>query len=123
MVAIFAGGWFEHYAKGPRAAFAPDGFTAWIAAPFALLLIAAALAHSLRAQAAVLAVSAAAAIAGIYCYWDAMFLHVDAQGALVFVFTPLYQLAAGTLTLAGVIYARARAKGRRRHDEEKNDRQ
>ena len=109
VVAILASGWFEQYAKGSDGRFTVDGFTVWIASPFALLLIPAVLAHSVRAQLVVLVVAAILAVGGLLLYWDSMFVHIDAQGALVFLFIPLYQLVAVTITLGGVIYARVRA--------------
>lgn len=108
VVAIFASDGFEQYAKGPDAKMTLDGFSVWIAAPFALMLIAVVLSHSVRTQVVVLALSGMWAVAGVLLYWDAMFLHVDAQGGLVFLFIPLYQLVAVAITLGGVTFARAR---------------
>lgn len=110
LAAMIAGGWFEHYAKGPNAAYALDWFAVWIATPFVLMLVAVALAHSVRAQVVVLFVSGILTAAGIFFYRDAMFVHVDAQGALVFLFIPLYQLVIVVITLAGVGFARVRAR-------------
>jgi hypothetical protein len=109
LVAILASGWFEQYAKGSSAKIALDGFAVWVASPFVLMLIPVALAHSVRAQFAILVVSAILAAGGVLLYWDAIFVHIDAQGAFVFLFIPLYQLVVVALTLGAVIYARVRA--------------
>jgi len=39
-----------------------------------------------------------------------LFIHVDAQGSLVFVFLPLYQLVAVAAVLLAVIVVRIRAR-------------
>jgi hypothetical protein len=112
VAAILLSGWFEQYAKGSKASYSFDGFSVWVAAPFVLMLIAVVLAHSTKAQTGVLVTSLLLALAGLLLYWDAMFVHTDAQGGLVFLFIPLYQYIAVVITIGVVIYARMRARWR-----------
>jgi hypothetical protein len=107
-VAVAANAWFEQYARGSSARITLDGMSAWVAAPFLLLLVAVFLAASARTVKVVLASSAMLALFGISFYWDAMFLHVDAQVGLIFLFVPFYQLVAVAIILIGVIFVRVR---------------
>ena len=106
---VIGGGWFERYAGGASGEFSFDTFAVWVAAPSFVMLIPVVLANTVKAQVVVLVLSSLFVVGGLLLYWDAMFLHVDAQGALVFIFIPLYQFVAVVAVLCGVIFFRARA--------------
>jgi len=106
---VIGGGWFERYAAGTNGPFSFDAFAVWVAAPSFVMLIPVVLANTVKAQVVVLVLSSLLVVGGLLLYWDAMFLHVDAQGALVFLFIPLYQFVAVVVVLCGVIFVRARA--------------
>ena len=102
-------GWFEQYAAHPANRFSWDSFAVWVAAPYFLMLVPAVLANTARSQLVVLTLSGLLVLVGLFSYWDAMFWHPDAQGALVFLFMPLYQYIAVAVIVCGVLYARVRA--------------
>ena len=64
VVASFASDEFEQYVKDSDAKMTLDGFSVWMAAPFALMLIAVVLSHSVRTQ-VVLALSGMWVVAGV----------------------------------------------------------
>lgn len=107
--AIIVDVWFEQYARG-SVGVRIDGYSVWIAAPFILMVVAIAIANSLRSLKVVFVLSVLLALSSLFIYWHALFIHVDAQGSLVFVFLPLYQLVAVAAVLLAVIVVRIRAR-------------
>jgi hypothetical protein len=107
---ILGGGWFERYAADPTNVFSWDGFTVWVAASYFLMPVPVVLANTVRSQIVIAALSGVLVLGGLFLYWNAMFLHPDAQGALVFFFIPFYQCIAVVAIVCGVIYARIRAR-------------
>ncbi len=80
-----------------------DGTTIWALAPYAVLLLAAALAPTRGRALAVLVVSSLAAGFAVLVY--APPLHGSTSG-LVFIFIPLYQLIVAVILLAVVLFSR-----------------
>jgi len=99
--------WFEQHARA-LSTIKVDGFSLWIAAPFVLMGIAIFTGNSVRSLRLLLVLSILMALSSMYFYYDALFLHVDAQGALIFLFLPLCQLIAAAIALLGVVIARVR---------------
>ena len=71
-----------------------SGFPLWTLLPYLLLAVIARFSASKLFRGLVLAVAFVSIPAGIYFYIDACFIHLDAQGALVFVVIPVYQIFA-----------------------------
>jgi hypothetical protein len=78
---------------------AAAGFIAWAVSPYMLLALLVRSAHTRAARVGVLLVTLLAVIFGVAIFVDAMYLHLDAQSALVFLFVPLWQWV-GLLVLA-----------------------
>jgi hypothetical protein len=68
-------------------------FVLWAVSPYILLGTVSfrAMSHRTVLTSSVLSVLC---MASVYMYFDSLFIHPDAQGALVFLFLPLYQLFA-----------------------------
>lgn len=81
-----------------------SGFTLWALLPYFLFSALARASTVKFYRLLVLALASLSVIVGIGFYIDANFIHLDAQGALVFLFVPLYQLIAalGVLAVGGV---------------------
>lgn len=107
---IIGGGWLERYAANPANVLSWDGLATWVAAPYFLMLIPVVLANTVPSQVTVLALSGVLVFGGLFLYWDVMFWHPDAQGALAFLVIPLYQYVAVAVIVCGVIFARVRAR-------------
>lgn len=76
------------------------GFIAWALAPYALIAV---LQRRLpvTARGTLLgALYTLIALAGVAVAVDVAFIHIDAQGALVFIFLPVYQLVAVLVVVA-----------------------
>ena len=98
---IFAGLGFVIYASGGVGGML-DLFTLWMILPYSILLLVSYRAASRRTLITVATLSALCLLS-IYWYIDSLFVHPNAQGALIFLFLPLYQLLAtivGFLVLA-----------------------
>ena len=68
------------------------GLMAWCVSPYALLALAAgAMRASRRGAIALLVTTVLVAGAAAAAYVDAFFIHLDAQGALILVFMPVWQ--------------------------------
>ena len=82
------------------------GFVAWSCLPYLIFAVVLTVAHIAAARQSVqlfLAwVTVVVALLGPLLYLDSMFVHPDAQGALVFLVVPVYQLA---VALVAVIVA------------------
>ncbi len=81
-----------HAAERPVSAPAA-GFMFWTLSPYIGLML---LLKAARQQTAVIKISILAALIagfGLWVYIDAMFIHLDAQSALVFAIVPLWQWA------------------------------
>jgi len=63
----------------------------WSVLPYVLMACATALLKTPRAQSWWLAVSAVMVVLAIMAYYHTLFVHPDAQGALIFLFLPLVQ--------------------------------
>lgn len=74
-------------------AMATAAFVAWALSPYACLAWAAALAATRASAIAVFLLTLLAGVLGIWSITDAMFIHPDAQGGLVFIFAPALQWA------------------------------
>jgi hypothetical protein len=87
------------------------GWASWLACPFLALglwyLVVRRWAPRTRLLGFVVAL---VALGGCLLLFDAMVLHVDAQGALVFLFLPAYQLAVITMALVLDVLLRLRAR-------------
>ncbi len=70
-----------------------SGFTIWSVLPYLILVFISYRAQSVRTLLAVTILSVVC-ILSTYLYFDSLFVHPDAQGALIFLFLPLYQLFA-----------------------------
>jgi len=55
-------------------------------------------------------ISVLLASAGVIAYWNAMFVSIDAQNALIFLFMPLYQLAIALIVFIGAVAVRLKAR-------------
>ncbi|HEX8386962.1 MAG TPA: hypothetical protein VF576_12305 [Rubricoccaceae bacterium] len=87
------------------------GFVLWALLPYAALALGLARFRSRRARAVGLAGALVVAACAVAVYVDTLFVHVDAQGALAFVFVPVLQLAV-TLVVVGLAWAvEARVRG------------
>ena len=104
IAAIIASVWFEQYARA-SASIKVDGYTLWVAAPFAFMGLTFAVGRSFRSLVVLLILSGLLAFSSVLIYWGAMFAHVDAQGGLIFLFLPLCQIVVAALALAVVIIA------------------
>lgn len=71
-----------------------SGFALWALLPYAGFCLAARVIKSAWFITALLVLTILSVAAGAYFYIDAMFIHIDAQGALIFLFMPLYQVLA-----------------------------
>lgn len=110
LLGAFACGWFEKVAARAENLLSLDAFSVWVASPYFLLLIPVVLAHSKKGQVALLVVSLLMVAGALFIYYDTMFVHLDAQGGLVFLFLPLWQLLAVLGVIVTVVVARARAR-------------
>ena len=72
-------------------------FLAWAVLPVALLCLGREYATAKAIGAALLAVF------GLAMYGDTAFIHPDAQGGLIFIFLPLYQLVLAALWIVGIV--------------------
>ena len=70
------------------------GFIAWAVSPYVFFGILTKLLTQNRAIKIAFVVSILVAAFGIWAIVDAMFIHLDAQGGLIFIFAPLYQWVA-----------------------------
>jgi hypothetical protein len=109
VVAVIVDIWFEQHARA-LPTIKVDMFSLWIAAPFALMGMAIAVGNSVLSLRVLLALSILLALSSVFFYYDTLFVHVDAQGALIFLFLPLCQLVAVAIVLLGVIIARIRTR-------------
>ena len=80
------------------------GFGLWVVSPFVFLL------HATRRFAGnrtrdigLLLVSLATALFAAIVYYDAYFVSLDAQGALVFIFVPLWQWVGAALLVGAIL--------------------
>jgi len=79
------------------------GLMAWCVSPYVLLAIAAgAMRVSRRGAIALLATTVLVAGAAAVAYVDAFFIHLDAQGALILLFMPVWQWVGA---VAGIVVA------------------
>ena len=79
------------------------GLMAWCVSPYALLAFAAgAMRASRRGAIALLVTTVLVAGAAAAAYVDAFFIHLDAQGALILLFMPVWQWAG---TVIGIVVA------------------
>jgi hypothetical protein len=79
------------------------GVTVWCISPYALLALAARKPRESRSSAVtLLATTLVVAVSAGIVYGDTFFVHVDAQGALILLFFPLWQWVGA---LAGVVVA------------------
>jgi hypothetical protein len=79
------------------------GLMAWCVSPYALLAFAAgAMRASRRGSIALLVTTILVAGAAAVAYVDAFFIHLDAQGALILVFMPVWQWVGA---IVGVVVA------------------
>lgn len=67
------------------------GFIAWAVSPYAYLALMAKFVSTNAAKSAVFFFSLLAGSFGVWAIVDAMFIHLDAQGGLVYVFLPVWQ--------------------------------
>lgn len=74
------------------------GLIVWSISPYIYLVAANKLASNKSSIAAVFTSSLLMGLFGVWLLVDAMFIHLDAQSALAFVFTPLWQWAFLVLT-------------------------
>jgi len=74
-------------------AFAAVGFIVWAVSPYIYLAVMANLVSTNTAKSGVLSLSLLAGLFGIWFIVDAMFIHPDAQGGLIFIFVPFIQWA------------------------------
>ncbi len=82
--------YFLAYASG-GAGVLLSGFTLWGVSPFLVLLL---ISHRAISHRSVITTTLLSILCflGTYLYFDSLFVHLDAQGALVFLFLPIYQL-------------------------------
>ena len=79
------------------------GFGLWVVSPFVFLLHATRRFDGNRARdIGLLLVSLAMALFAAFVYYDAFFVSLDAQGALVFIFVPLWQWVGAALSVAAL---------------------
>lgn len=78
-----------------------DVFTLWTILPPVMLLLVCNRSTSLRTLITVTTLSILCALS-MYLYVDSLFIHPDAQGALIFFFLPLYQLV---VILLGFVFS------------------
>ena len=92
------------------------GFGLWVVSPFVFLLHATRRFQGNRTRdVALLLVSLATALFAAFVYYDAFFVSMDAQSALVFIFVPLWQWVGaglGVAALDGWAWWRRRRLGR-----------
>ena len=89
------------------------GLMAWCVSPYVLLAFAAgAMRVSRRGAIALLVTTILVAGAAAVAYVDAFFIHLDAQGALILLFMPVWQWVATVvgLVIASLLASRARRK-------------
>jgi len=67
------------------------GFIAWAVSPYGYLAIMAKLVSKSVSYVAVLVLSLLIGGFGMWAFVDAMFIHIDAQGGLVYIAAPLWQ--------------------------------
>ena len=87
------------------------GLMAWCVSPYALLAFAAgAMRVSRRGAIALLVTTVLVAGAAAVAYVDAFFIHLDAQGALILIFMPVWQWVGALvgLVVASLLASRAR---------------
>lgn len=93
--------------EGPAASLLPVlALAAWVAGPFALLAVAAALARSRRAALLGLVLGVAAALLGAVVYLDAFVGRPHVLHALLFFAVPLLQYPLAAAALAGALLSR-----------------
>jgi hypothetical protein len=81
------------------------GFAVWAGSPYVTLAVLNALSRSPASRLILLAGSLVIVGGGLPAYYDAFFVHLDAQSGLVFVFIPLYQwTATGLLTIVWAVF-------------------
>lgn len=85
------------------------GYVAWAFIPYAVLAVILLCAHLFRIDRAVELLTSWAsiliALGGPLLYFDAMFVHVDAQGALVVLMVPVIQTALGmAAAVVGILW-------------------
>jgi hypothetical protein len=86
-------------------------FLAWAVSPYAYLYwMSGRLNASGPVKLARLIVTAIVCVGGIYIVVDSAFIHLDAQGGLIFIFLPIYQwILVGLFEFTGYIVARRSA--------------
>jgi hypothetical protein len=89
-VGIFAPLGFMTYASGGIDGLL-DLYTLWTILPFFVLLLIT-LHTSSRETLIATTILGTLCLLSTYLYFDSLFIHPDAQGALIFIFLPLYQL-------------------------------
>lgn len=85
------------------------GFMAWSISPYIYLLLSAGRSAAANRPSRFLSVAVAflICVGGVAAVWDTVFIHIDAQGGLVFLFLPVYQwLLIGALEITLVILRR-----------------
>lgn len=86
--------WFEYSAAvgwGFLATRAGWWMTVWALLPYIIIFCGRRMANGLHAKRVVFWISLLVVMLGLYSYYQAFFMHLDAQSALVFLFTPLLQ--------------------------------
>jgi len=89
------------------------GFLIWADVPYvAVFWLAAVLVHGRSTAMLVLVAAFAVVMFGALVYFDAFFVHLDPQSALVFLFVPLYQLLAVIALFGALAIIRAISKNK-----------
>ena len=84
-------------------------FPAWVALPWALIWGCARLARGRRvASWGVAGLALLYLVLGTWAYADALYIHPDPQGALIFLFVPLLEVLPALLLMAGLWLSRPR---------------